>query len=428
MLIRLLYILVSLLILAPRAQADEPFVAVIDMNMMILPGTSSYLQESIERASAQGAKALVVRLDTPGGILETSQQMIQAIFEAPLPVIIYVSPNGATATSAGVFITLPGHVAAMAPGTSIGAAHPVMGDGKDIQGDMRTKAENMTMAMVRSIAERRGRNVAWAEQAVKESASITANEALKMSVVDIVAEDLDDLLKQVRGKEVSVNNQNVILEDLSSLPRRNFGMSFNQQFVNVLANPNVAAILWLAATTGISLELYNPGAILPGLVGVICLILALAVSQIIPVSQAAVALIVLGAVLIGAELYKGTLILGIFGLICMVLGSVYLIDVGQAPGMGVALELIIPMAALFGGLLLWGAYNSFVVLRKRPSTGSEGLIGMTGQAVSNVSQGGKVFVNGEYWNAYVKDGVIEKGSSVQVKAMRDGLTIEVAKV
>ncbi|RIL08388.1 MAG: serine protease [Proteobacteria bacterium] len=419
--------LVLLCLTTKLSLAQSPFVAIIDMNMMILPGTQAYLTESIERAEKEGAKALIVKLDTPGGMLETSQEMIQKIFESPVPIIIYVSPNGATATSAGVFITLAGHVAAMAPGTSIGAAHPVMGDGKDIEGDMRTKAENMTIAMVKSIAERRGRNVTWAEKAVKESASITAKEALQLGVVDIMAEDIDDLLKRIKGKEFKIDNKTVQMADLSALPRQEFEISFKQRFTNVLANPNVAALLWLGATTGISLELYNPGAILPGTIGLICLILALAVSQIIPINQAAIALMAFGAILIGAELYKGTVILGLLGLICIVLGAVYLVDVGQAPGLSVALEFIVPVAIMFAAFLFWVAYNSFRVARKQVTTGLEGLIGEIGEATSNIATSGKVFVNGEYWNACVPTGLIEKGAKVKVVSVKDGLTLEVAK-
>ncbi len=404
------------------------YVRVIEMKMMILPGTASFLSEQIAEASRDGAKVLVIKFDTPGGILDTSQQMIQEIFRSPVPVVIYVSPTGGTATSAGVFITMAAHVAAMAPGTSIGAAHPVMGDGKDIEGDMRKKAENMTVALVKSIADRRGRNVSWAEKAVKESNSLTEKEAVKQGVVDFVAEDMDDLLRKLKGREVKLEGSNVTLEDYSQLPRQYYEMSLKDRAINVLANPNVAALLWLAATTGISLELYNPGVVLPGVVGVICLILALAVSQIIPINTGAVLLIVVGAGLIGAELYTGSLVLGVGGIISMILGSLYLVNVSEAPGMSVALEFIMPVAAFFGGLLFLVALRATRVIRSRSTTGSEGMVGELGEAVENVALSGRVFVKGEYWNACSEEGIIEKGSKIQVLSRKQGLTLIVKKI
>jgi len=406
----------------------ESFVAVMEMRMMILPGTLAYLESTMAQAHAEGAKILIVKLDTPGGILETAQQMIQAIFKSPIPVVIYVSPTGATAASAGVFITLAGHIAAMAPGTSIGAAHPVSGTGQNLESDMRTKAQNITVAMVKAIADRRGRNVTWAEQSVKESSSVTEKEALKLGVIDVTAEDIDGLLKQLKGREIRLEAAKVVLDDYSSLPRRYYEISYRQKFLNVLANPNVAALLWLAATTGISLELYNPGAILPGVVGVICLILALAVSHIIPLSQGAVLLIIIGALLIGAELVTGSLVLGIGGLIAMVLGAIYLVDVSRAPGMSVAVEFVIPTAVFLGGLLLFVTTRAVKVLRREPTTGDAGIVGQRGKAVETVAKEGRVFVNGEYWNAFARQGVIEKDAAIRVVGLKEGLILEVEKV
>ncbi len=416
----------------PIASADSSggggHVIVLNMDMMILPGTAGYLDDGIALAEQQGAKLLIVQLHTPGGILDTTQRMIQSIFRSKVPVVIYVAPSGSTAASAGVFITLAGHIAAMAPGTSIGAAHPVAGDGKNIEGDMRAKAENMTIAMVKSIAERRGRNVAWAEKAVKESSSITEKEALKQGVIDLVADDLDDLLRQIKGKEVQVESQPVVLGDYSGLEKRYVDISYQNELLNVLSNPNIAALLWLAATTGISIELYNPGAILPGVVGVICLILALAVSQIIPISQGAVMLLVVGALLIGAELYTGSLILGVGGVISMVLGAIYLVDVSQAPGLSVAFEMVVPLAAFLGLFMLYVATQAVRVMKKAPTTGASGLIGQRGKAVENVAASGRVFLNGEYWNAVSNEGIIEAGAAIEVAGIREGLVLEVRKI
>lgn len=407
---------------------QEPYVALIDMRMMILPGTAAFLNKSIEQASESGAKVLIVRLSTPGGMLTSAQEMIAQIFRSPIPVVVYVSPSGGSATSAGVFITLAGHVAAMAPGTSIGSAHPVQSDGKDIEGDMRAKAEQMAIAMVKSIAEQRGRNVAWAEKAVKESSSITEKEALNQSVVDVVAGDVPDLLRQIKGREIKLEHSSAVLDDYSSLPVKTFEMSFKDRSINVLANPNIAALLWLGATTGLSLELYTPGAILPGVVGVICLILALAVSEIIPLSQGGILLFIVGAFLIGLELYIPSGILGVGGVIAMALGALYLVDVARAPDLAVAYHYIVPVALVLGGFMLFVALSAVKAMQRRSTTGSEGLVGQRGKSLATFTARGKVSVNGEVWDAVAAEGIVEKGSQIEVTGMKEGLVLEVRKV
>lgn len=413
---------------AEASPASVGFVAKISMNMMILPGTAHYLQDSLTEAHRQGAKVAVVVIDTPGGMLQSSQEMIQALFHAPIPVIVYVAPSGATATSAGVFITLAGHIAAMAPGTTIGAAHPVSGEGKDIEGDMRAKVENMTIAMVRSIAEERGRSVQWAEKSVRESLSVTDREAIEQKVIDLVAEDLTALLRQVKGKKVRIGMKTIELEDYSTLPVRAFEMSPRDRAVNILANPNVLALLWLGATTGISIELYNPGAILPGVIGAICLVLALAMSQIIPVSQGAVALLVLGAAMISLELFVTSGVLGVGGIISIIIGALYLIDPALAPGIAVNKTAIIVAASIVGAAL-YGLVQ--VVVRARRAkvlTGAEGMVGIRGIALQNIGERGKVSVNGEIWHATANSGIIPKDAPVEVVAIRSGLLLEVKSI
>lgn len=409
----------------PTVRAGEDSVAIIEMDMMILPGTKGHLESAISRATADGAKILIVRLNTPGGILGTTQQMVQAIFESEIPIVIYVGPTGGTATSAGVFITLAGHIAAMAPGTSIGAAHPVAGGGEDIEGDMRLKAENMAVAMVKSIAEQRSRNVDWAGKAVKDSSSITADEALKMSVVDIVADDVDDLLKRIKGKKIQLTSGEIVLDDYSALPRTTYQMSIKDKSLNVLSNPTVAALLWLGATTGLSIELYNPGLIFPGVVGVLCLVLALMVNQVLPLNQGAVLLLVIGSAMIGAELYVPSGILGVAGVIAIVLGAMYLVDVTLAPGMAVSMEVILPFALICGGMMLVTAAVVARAMRRKKVTGKDGMEGQIGKAVSNISSSGRVFVNGEYWKAEAVEGVVEKGAEIEVVQMKSGLVLEV---
>lgn len=412
------------------AKSVEDHIAVINMDMMILPGTKGYLENALEKASQSGAKALVVKLDTPGGMLVTSQEMIQSIFNAVIPVIIYVTPAGSTATSAGVFIAMAGHIAAMSPGTSIGAAHPVAGDGKDIEGDMRKKAENMTVAMVKSISEERGRNVEWAEKAVTESDSLTEKEALKKNVVDVIAVDIPELLQKIAGKKIKLKDQEVVLEDLSKLPLINYEIDLRNKVLNFLSNPNIAALLWLGATSGLSLELYNPGAILPGVVGVICLILALAVMQILPVTQTGILLIVAGAVMIGAEMFIPSGIFAIGGIIALVLGSIYLIDPVQAPGLSVNLALIIPIATGIGLVMAILAYNIFKLQKSKATTASQGMIGEKCTATADFTKKQTVEVKGEIWQAKLTDGEVEevtKGTILEVTGMGEGMVLEVQK-
>ncbi len=419
-------VLVSQVFVTEVSAADH--VAIANMQMGIFPGTSEYLNSIINEASKTGAKAIVITLDTPGGMLQTSQDMVKKMFDSPVPIFIYVGPSGATATSAGVFITMAGHIAAMAPGTTIGAAHPVAGDGKNIESDMRSKAENMTVAMVKAISEQRNRNASWAEKSVKESASITEVEALKEGVVDFVAKDIDELLKKVKGKKVKIGDKIVELSDLSLLPRINYDISLKQSIINTLADPNVVQLLWLAATTGLSIELYNPGAILPGVVGVICLILALASYQIIPINIGGAMLLAVGSLLIGMEMFIPSGILGIGGLIAIVLGSIYLIDVAQIPGISVNLTLILSTAIAVGGLLLFVVFAVVRAQKRKVTTGKEGLVGLLGKASNNVSSTGRVFVNGEYWRATCVKGIIEKGSQIRVVSMHPGLILEVEKI
>ncbi len=413
---------------AASPEGAKPFVAVIDMDMMILPGTQAYLEHSIDRAAVEGAKMLVVILNTPGGVLNTTQEMVQAIFSSPVPVAVYVGPSGATSASAGVFITLAAHVAAMAPGTSLGAAHPVTGTGADIEGDMRKKAENITVAMMKSISDQRGRNAKWAEESVKESSSLTPHEALKNNVIDFISSDLNQLLSQIKGKKVMIGTRELVLDDYSKLPRVRYEMVFKNKLINVLGNPNIAALLWLAATTGLTLELYHPGAVLPGVVGLICLLLALGVSQIVPISSMGIMLIAAGALLIVTELYVASGILGLGGVVAMAFGMIYLVDESMAPGISVTLWLIIPVIILLAAGLFYLVGQLLRSFTRKASTGEEGIIGAKGRAVESISDQGRVLVQGTYWRAVRAAGSksIEKDDVVVVVACK-GLVLEVKK-
>ncbi len=426
------FIFALLLLLTPSmlTAATQSHVALVDMNLMILPGTQGYLENAIAQAKESGAKLIIVKLNTPGGMLQTSQEMIQKIFESPIPIVIYVSPTGATAASAGVFITMAGHVAVMSPGTSIGAAHPVSSDGKDIEGDMRKKAENMTIAMVRSISERRGRNIDWAEESVKNSSSITANEAVQKKVVDFIASDLIDLLKQLKGKKIILNDQEFILGDYSELPIVSYEMSLKNKVVNVMSNPSVAALLWLGATTGLSIELYSPGAILPGVVGVICLVLAMAVMQIIPITQTGMILLGVGALMLASEMFIPSGVLAIGGIFAIVIGAIYLVDPSTAPGLSVNLNLLIPFAICLSGLMLWVLRELLKAKNQAITTGTPGLIGERVQIDLNYLKRQTIFVNGEIWNAELQNDspAVLENDTVEVVEVKDGLVLVIKKV
>jgi membrane-bound serine protease (ClpP class) len=414
------------LLLPVRGQAQSKSVIVVDMDMMILPGTQQHFTEALQFAEAQNAGLVVVRLNTPGGMLSTTQSMIEDIFQSKIPVAVLVGPTGGTATSAGVFLTLAAHVAAMEPGTSIGAAHPVAGDGKDIEGDMRAKAENMAAAMVKAISEQRGRNVAWAEEAVKQSSSITEREALQRGVVDMIAHDIPDLLQQLRGRTVTLGREEHVIGDLSGSHYIHLPISVKNQAVNVLANPSVAALLWLGASTGIAAELYHPGLIFPGVLGTICLILALAVTQIIPLNTGGILLIMLGGILLGAELYLASGILGAGGVLSLLLGIIYLVDISVAPDLHVAYAVVVPLALVLSvavGLVAWKVRQTF---SQRKLTGMDLLTGREGKWLTDRGLEGKVLVAGEIWRAKSTSGDVPKGARVIVQRVVPGLVAEVS--
>lgn len=410
------------------AKESGGHVAVITVDQMILPGTSMFIEESIAEAARSGAAALVIELNTPGGLLQSAQEIIQHISAAPLPVFVYVTPTGSAAISAGVLVVQAAHVASMAPGTSIGAAHPVSQDGKNIEGDMRAKAENATVAMVTAIAGERGRNQEWVAESVRKSSSITDTEALQIKVIDIGARDIPELLKKAAGREVSIAGTKSRLSDLSTSPIRRMDFPLRHQIINAVAHPTVIALLWLLATSGLSIELYNPGLIIPGVVGAISLILALAMSQVIPINQGAVLLMVAGAALIGAEIFTGSLVLGIGGVVALCLGALYIIDTTQAPGFGVPWVEVLPTALICGGLLLASSLSVYRALRRKVSSGKEALVGLQGKALESFAELGSVSIQGEIWKARPVQGLITKDQKVRVTRALDGLCLEVAPV
>lgn len=412
--------------LSPVLAAAADFVAQIKIDGPILVGTGEYVKRALNVAADEKAAAVVLSLNTPGGILPVTQEIVEAIFASQLPVIIHVGPSGATATSAGVFILLSGHIAAMSPGTTLGAAHPVAGDGKDIEGDMRGKVENMAAAMIRSIAEQRKRNVDWAEKSVRESSSLTEQQAIQSKVVDVVATEGAELWKAIKGRTVQVKGQAVVLGDLSDLPVKAIDLNYAERMYNFFSDPNVQGILWMLGTAGLSIELYNPGLILPGVVGLIALVIALTMANVVPIAASGVVFIVLGTILMGLEIVVPGGILGVGGFISFVIGAVTLIDPALAPGLAVNTGLIAGVGTLFGGLMLVFAFAARTAQRATQLSGREGLVGMVGEVVEALDPEGVVSVNGELWKAYSAGvGRLERGRRVAVIRLADGLKLEV---
>ena len=411
--------------LAQPKEGSSPHVDLIVIDGSINPAVDDFIGESITRAKAGGAQALVIQLDTPGGHLSSTQTIVKKILGATVPVIVYVAPAGAGAGSAGVFITLAGHIASMAPGTNIGAAHPVAGGGQEIKGAMGEKIENFAASFAETIAQQRGRNAEWAIQAVRKSVSITEKEALKKNVIDIIARDIDDLLKQADGRKVDLDGHPVTLA-LKDVRIERHEMSLKQKFLNALADPNIVYLLMMAGILGLYMEFSHPGVIFPGVAGGICLLLALAGLQILPINYAGLALIVLGiGLLIGEAFAPSFGILGIGGIISLTLGSFFLFDT-EGSDLIVDRSIIFTAVTTLGTFVLAISYLVFRSQKSKPTMGLQGLIGEIGEVRGKLGPTGKIFVHGEYWNAQA-DGEIDVGEKVKVLGY-DGMCLKVSRL
>ncbi len=440
-LVFLLYLLISVFSVATNgfsvrstiAGSNGPIVeATIDGT--INPATDDYLRSAIKEAHRRGARLFILRLNTPGGLLNSMQTMVATILEAPIPTVVYVSPAGGGAISAGVFITLAGNVAAMAPGTTIGAAHPVLGGGGEIKGDMRAKVENFTVSLMKAIAEQRGRNVAWAEKAVRESVAITDKEAVTEGVVDLVASDIPKLLAELEGRTVTVSGKPVTVEGLSAAPIEKVEMSLKQIVVNILADPNIAVLLGLGAMLGIGIELYHPGGVIPGVVGAICLVLSLVAGQILPINYGGLALLLLSGAFFAVEMFLPAFgVWGAAGIICLVLGSLYVVDtdaVWAVEGLQVDTWFIGSIAAIVGLLLSVVCYLALKSRGQAARTGARGMIGQIAVAKSDFSEKdaafyGSVEAMGERWRAVTESVTTapKAGERFRVKEVREKMTL-----
>jgi len=413
-------------IVAPVSAEEPPArkVMVLSYEGVINPVAAEFMGKGIAQANRENARALIIRLDTPGGLDTSMRSIIKAMIASEVPVAVYVSPSGARAASAGAFITVAAHVAAMAPQTNIGAAHPV-GLGEKMDKVMSEKATNDAVAYIKSLAEKRGRNAKWAEDAVRKSISSTETEALKLGVIDYVADDLADLLLAMDGKKVETAAGKVLLKTKGA-PLDEKKMSLRLKLLSLISEPNVAYILMLLGFYGLFFELTNPGAIFPGVVGAICLVLAFYAFQTLPVNYAGLILIILAIVLFILEVKitsHGALTIG--GIISMLIGSLMLFDT-SFPFLRLSLSFVIPavlVTTLFFVLTIGLAVKA---LRAKPITGSEGLAGEEGLASTDIGPGGGMaLLHGEVWSVYSEEPVA-KGEKLTVLS-REGLKLKVKK-
>src|SRR2546421_313754 len=390
---------------------------------VINPVTAEYINRVLTDAQEAGAAAVVIRLDTPGGLDTSMRLIIKDITSSPVPVIVYVAPSGGRAASAGVFILYAAHIAAMAPSTNVGAAHPVAMGGGEMDAVMKEKVENDAAAYIKSIAEKRGRNIKWAEEAVRKSVSVTEKEALGLKVIDLIADDVPSLLAAVDGRQVITGAGKIVLHTKGAL-LKDLPMGWRLEALKALSDPNIAFILMTLGTIGLLAELYNPGAILPGIVGAISLILAFYSLQTLPVNYAGVLLIILGIVLFILEIKVmsyGLLSLG--GLASLIFGALLLVKT-DAPFLRVSLSFIVPTAVLVGTVLMTLTWIAVKTKRRRAVTGAEAMVGTIALAQTDVAPKGRVFVHGEIWEA-VSDEPIREGEEAKIKGV-SGLTLKVA--
>ncbi len=416
--------LAVLLGFAGLASAAPAPVATIELEGVISPVTLRLVGIAIDRAQAERAQALVILLDTPGGLERSMRAIVQRMMNAEVPVIVFVSPTGARAASAGVFITMAAHVAAMSPATNIGAATPVaMGGTADKT--MMKKVENDSAAFIRTVALERGRNAEWAEKAVRQAVAITEREALKLKVIDLVADSLPDLLDKVDGRTIKLPKSTVTLATKGA-PLRPIEIGFRDRFLNVITDPNVAYVLMMLGMLGLFFELSNPGVILPGVIGGISLILAFFAFQSLPINYAGLLLILFGIVLLVAEIKivsHGVLAIG--GVVSMALGSLMLFDAPEV-GFRVSWWVIGPTVAGTAGLFLFVIAAGVRALGRPPATGAEGLVGKLATVRERLAPEGQVLVAGEIWRAVIDGEPLEPGVQVRIVAV-DGLTLRVAK-
>ncbi len=436
--------LVSLSVML-SAQPSRPHVCyVVLKDVVVNPSLKDFLQRAIEEAQSDNAECLVVQITTPGGMVDSMQEIVRLFLNSPVPIVTFVAPRGGNADSAGTFIVMAGHIAAMAPASRIGAAHPIImpiapvSPGGEERGPseservMLQKVTNAVVGTIKAIAEERERNTKWAEKMVRESAVLTAREAVAQKVVDLVAEDIHDLLQKIDGRKVRTVAGLKTLHTKDALLHE-FRMTTKEKFLHFLSNPSVAYLLLLIAMLGFIMEIYNPGAILPITVGVIAFILFLFSAALLPVNVVGVLLILAAAAFFIAELFVTSHgVLAAFGVIALLLGGYMLFpEPGAMPPNFYAYIKVAPGTLLGAGLitggLMIGALVAVIRAQKRePVVGQEWLVGQVGEARTDLAPIGTVFVGGTWWTAEAVDGEIKAGEKVEVVAM-EGLRLKVRK-
>jgi membrane-bound serine protease (ClpP class) len=407
----LIGVLLAALTAAPAAGRAAD-VLLLDVDGVIGPAAADVVLAALDQAEAQDAPALVLRLDTPGGLDDSMRKIVKAILASPVPVIVYVAPEGSRAASAGVFITYAAHVAAMAPGTNLGAAHPVSIGAGEQDETMLAKVTNDAVAYIRSLATLRGRNADWAEQAVRESVSIPADEALRKGVIDLTAPDLPALLKQVDGRAVHTVMGERTLHTAGAAVAE-VDIPWSKELLALIANPNVAYILMMLGVYGLIFELSNPGLILPGTVGAICLILAFYAFSALPVSYAGIALILLAVALFVSEFFvPGFGLLTGSGVVALILGSIMLMDT-DVPFMRISWTVLVPMSGFAVAMGVMAAVMAVRAQRRHPVSGEQGMIGARVTLETPLAPEGRIFLAGETWRARAP-GPVPAGSQVQV--------------
>jgi membrane-bound serine protease (ClpP class) len=427
--LRALFALASVLffslVLAQTATAQEqPRVLAIEFSNDVNPVTEDYVTGAIERANDEGYDAAVLLLDTPGGLDSSMRNMIKSMLESEVPVVVYVSPPGSRAASAGVFLVMASDVAAMAPFTNIGSSTPISTGGEDIPSDLKRKVVNDAAAYIRSLAEDHGRNADWAEDAVRVASNLSAREALEMNVVDYISPTLPELLETIDG--TTVQPKDVVLNTAGAEVDR-VEMSLWKRILDTIVDPNIIVLLLSLGVLGITIELFNPGLIFPGTVGAISLIVGLFGLQVLPVSAAGILLMLLAAAFFAAEPFVASHgALALAGAACFVIGALMLFD-PAGPHYQVSLWVALAIAGTFALLMVFAVTKIVQARRRKPVTGKDELIGDVGIVRKKLDPAGLVFVHGELWQARTAGDPIEEGTTVQVDAIEDGLVLEVSR-
>jgi len=416
----LLVVLPAVLLGAFVVAAEPSDIYIMRIADAISPGTAEFIKSGIKRAEDNDAACLIIELDTPGGLAESMRQIVQSILASSVPVVVFVSPSGARAASAGVMITMAADVAAMAPGTNIGAAHPVGAGGQDIDGKMSEKVVNDMVAQAKSVAEKRGRNAKWVEDAIRESVSVTETEALKENIIDLIAKNTDDLIRQLNGREIK--DRGVLkLDDVNKIVLEE---TLRTKILRTISNPNIAYILMMIGLAGLYFELSHPGAIFPGVIGGISLILAFFALQTLPVNYAGILLIVLGIIFFVMEMKITSYgLLSVAGIFSLLLGSLMLFE-GDTPDMKLSLQVLLPTIIVISVFFATVAGLVFRAQMSKPVSGSGGMVGEIGIVQKALTPEGKVFVHGELWNARAKEPLDEHAKVRVVKVVNLILEVE----